>query len=206
MEKVAKKCSKCGQEKPATTEYFHKHQSAKGKLSPACKVCHYARCKAYAEANKAEIAAYKREYREKHHAHIRARDKAYYEANKEKLLAYTLARNQSDKDGYNARLRAWRKANKDRVNVWTRNRRAKLKQLAGQHTYADIQFLLRQQRGLCACCRVDIRKSFQVDHVIAVSMGGSNDKSNLQLLCKTCNLAKRARDPVEFMQSQGFLL
>jgi 5-methylcytosine-specific restriction endonuclease McrA len=201
-----KKCSKCGQEKPATTEHFYPHNEGKYGLRPDCKPCHSARSRAYRAANRDAVLAKSLEYRHNNAEKIKAKNRAYYEANKEKCLAYTRARNQADKDGYNARLREWRRANKDKVNVWVRNRRAKLKQLSGSHSYADIQFLLTQQRGLCACCRVDIRKTFQVDHVIAVSAGGANDRSNLQLLCKPCNLKKRARDPVEFMQSRGFLL
>ena len=33
-------CTKCGQEKPATTEYFHKHSGNKYGLDPDCKLCH----------------------------------------------------------------------------------------------------------------------------------------------------------------------
>jgi hypothetical protein len=29
---------------------------------------------------------------------------------------------------------------------------------------------------------------------------------NVQLLCATCNLNKNAKDPIDFMQSRGFLL
>lgn len=36
--------------------------------------------------------------------------------------------------------------------------------------------------------------------------GGANDDSNLQLLCQSCNRAKGAKDPVEFMRALGFLL
>jgi 5-methylcytosine-specific restriction endonuclease McrA len=39
-----------------------------------------------------------------------------------------------------------------------------------------------------------------------MARGGSNWPSNLQLLCKSCNLSKGARDAEEFMREKGFLL
>ncbi|MBU9359553.1 HNH endonuclease [Burkholderia multivorans] len=47
---------------------------------------------------------------------------------------------------------------------------------------------------------------FPNDDIEPLARGGSNDIANIQLLCRTCNLSKHARDPVEFMQSRGFLL
>lgn len=34
-----KRCTKCGNEYPATTEYFHRHNVAKDKLYQQCKIC-----------------------------------------------------------------------------------------------------------------------------------------------------------------------
>ena len=45
-----------------------------------------------------------------------------------------------------------------------------------------------------------------LDHKVPLAAGGANEFGNLQLLCPRCNLAKSARDPLDFMQSRGFLL
>ena len=39
-----------------------------------------------------------------------------------------------------------------------------------------------------------------------LARGGTNQRTNLQLLCPPCNLSKSAKDPIDFMQSRGFLL
>ncbi len=39
-----------------------------------------------------------------------------------------------------------------------------------------------------------------------VCRGGPHRASNLQLLCMPCNRRKNARDPIDHMQSLGFLL
>ena len=46
-----KKCTKCGEEKPATPEYFHKDSQNKSGLKMSCKQC----VKAWYEANKESI-------------------------------------------------------------------------------------------------------------------------------------------------------
>jgi hypothetical protein len=40
----------------------------------------------------------------------------------------------------------------------------------------------------CTKCQSD--KELQLDHIIPFSKGGKTEKSNLQTLCKTCNLKK----------------
>lgn len=44
----------------------------------------------------------------------------------------------------------------------------------------------------CASCG-NTANDLQIDHVMPVSKGGSNDLDNLQLLCRTCNIVKGAK-------------
>ncbi|MFZ1365737.1 MAG: HNH endonuclease signature motif containing protein, partial [Brachymonas denitrificans] len=76
----------------------------------------------------------------------------------------------------------------------------------GTHTAEDVADLFRLQRGKCACCRTSIKRCYHVDHIEPLARGGSNDRTNLQLLCPTCNTRKSAKHPIEFMQSRGLLL
>jgi len=53
-----------------------------------------------------------------------------------------------------------------------------------------------RDRGNCAHCgegiTMELEASGQVDHIVPLAVGGSNDLVNLQLLCKACNLKKSA--------------
>ncbi len=48
-----------------------------------------------------------------------------------------------------------------------------------------------------SCHKIDISaKNLQVDHIIPLAQGGTNDLSNLQTLCAKCNREKSAKlDP-----------
>jgi len=84
-----KTCTKCGVEKPATTEYFHKDRCSPSGLRSDCKVCMSAWKKLWGKqyrqdpANKEKRAA----YREKNKEKIAAYSKQYYQENKEKIAA-----------------------------------------------------------------------------------------------------------------------
>jgi hypothetical protein len=51
--------------------------------------------------------------------------------------------------------------------------------------------VIRAFGGACFAC--GSKASAHVDHIIPRYAGGSNDESNLQLLCGTCNTRKRAK-------------
>ena len=45
----------------------------------------------------------------------------------------------------------------------------------------DIKFMLILQKNKCAICSVSVAGGYHIDHVIPLSKGGVNDKSNLQI-------------------------
>lgn len=194
---AAKQCTKCGETKPL--DQFYKQNECRGGRRPDCKTCFYAACKA--RLRPGQGAEYSRRFRERNPSS----DRKYYEKNRHVLIPKMVEYNRRNKEAYLAKMRAWRKANPEKVQVWVRNRRAKLKGLSGSHTLADILAMMNIQRGKCVYCRCDITKSYQVDHIVPVARGGSNDKSNLQLLCRTCNLDKRDKDPLEYQRERGML-
>jgi 5-methylcytosine-specific restriction endonuclease McrA len=67
--------------------------------------------------------------------------------------------------------------------------------------------LLVKQRRRCANCRCKIsEETMHRDHIVALSRGGSNSMSNIQLLCAPCNRKKYNKDPLVFAREQGRLL
>ena len=169
--------------------------------------------RAYAAANVEKI----REYRERNRERRRQVFAEWAERNKERLADERRQKYYADPEAAREKAAQWRAAHPEAARRYRRENAEKIKadwhkrralQVAsgGSHTAAQIRELLGKQRGCCAVCRVDIRKRRHVDHIVPLSKGGSNDITNIQLTCRACNLRKHAREPVEFMQSMGYLL
>lgn len=198
-----KYCKFCNTEKPIIG--FSKDSHKKDGHSTKCKSC----VKAYKDANAQSISERRRVYRNEHKAEISEYMKsyrpAYREKNREHLIAKSLewAANNNEKRKVIARRSRLKHPETGRSVV--RNRRARLAQSEGRHTKVDVLEILRLQKGKCSCCRSKLT-AYHVDHIIPIARGGSNDKLNLQILCPPCNLKKNDKDPLDFMQSRGFLL
>ena len=54
----------------------------------------------------------------------------------------------------------------------------------------------------CQQCGVD--QALEVDHVIPLALGGTNDFANLQLLCRSCNTRKRGFLPFSVWTEYGW--
>lgn len=64
--------------------------------------------------------------------------------------------------------------------------------------------VLRRSGGRCELCGASSRDTqIDVDHIVPRAKGGSNDASNLQALCRTCNAQKRDRDDTDFQRVQA---
>ncbi len=136
--------------------------------------------------------------------------RAYREANKDKSRVYR----ESNKEARKENQRAWNEANPDYRRAWREANPDKVLNggirytagLIGEITPGWIHKLLELQRWTCAVCNVDLRFGYHIDHIKPIARGGENTDYNLQALCPTCNLQKNDKDPIEFMQSRGFLL
>lgn len=101
------------------------------------------------------------------------------------------------------RTRAYRKANPDKVREFELRRKSvKL----GRLPRGTVAKLMALQKAKCTICRCSIKGKYHVDHIQPLARGGKHAPENIQLLCPTCNVRKSAKDPIEYMQSRGFLL
>ena len=83
-----KVCTKCGEEKPATREYFYAERGNRDGMRGACKVCDLEYNKQYRQANKEKIAEYNKQYHQANKEKIAEKKKQYYQANQEKILEH----------------------------------------------------------------------------------------------------------------------
>jgi 5-methylcytosine-specific restriction endonuclease McrA len=105
------------------------------------------------------------------------------------------------------RMAGWARKNPEKRQVLRKRRRAAKLGSVKHYTHAQLVTLWTNIGGKCACCAVKITlKTRQIDHIIPLAGGGSNEISNIQFLCGPCNKSKGARDPITFMQSRGLLV
>ena len=76
----------------------------------------------------------------------------------------------------------------------------KFKNCNGDPVPGSLRFdVLKRAGGRCELCGVSHDEvALDVDHIVPRAKGGSNDRSNLQVLCRTCNAQKRDRDDTNF--------
>lgn len=107
-----------------------------------------------------------------------------------------------NRDRERERQRKWTAENREQATARVRNHFARLNGCEGSHTGKDVLDILAKQQGKCAICDVDVI-DYHVDHIVPVVRKGSNDPSNLQILCPPCNRSKGGKDLDEFMRSRG---
>lgn len=110
---------------------------------------------------------------------INQANKSWYAANREKRLAAIKATRQGE-------------AFKIKNRIYAANRRSRTRmQSDGTVTYDAIMQLLEDQNWKCNLCCADLRTvQKHLDHIDPLFIGGFHSISNVQWLCKSCNLSK----------------
>jgi ATP adenylyltransferase len=81
-----------------------------------------------------------------------------------------------------------------REDPWSHRRKS-----AGYVPGTQRYEVLKRARYRCELCGVSAeRKALEVDHIIPRNKGGTDDVSNFQALCYSCNATKRDRDDMDF--------
>jgi len=73
----------------------------------------------------------------------------------------------------------------------SKQRRARIAKATGTHSETDWLELKKKYNYMCLCCKKqEPFVKLTEDHIVPLSVGGSNDISNIQPLCRSCNSAK----------------
>lgn len=121
-----------------------------------------------------------------------------YEAKKPQILREMREYRARNPEPRLANVKAWQAANPEKVRGYKLRNKHKRRAREGGFTQRDITRMFARQRGECAICATSIRDGYHVDHVIALTRGGTNWCGNLQLLCASCNQHKSDKLPIQY--------
>lgn len=218
MESISTRtCTKCGEAKPQTAEFYSPCKRSAGGLRRTCRACRNATYREWRRQNPDRVQAYKRTDRENNGERIRARGREYYWKNRDALLATARRYYQANKAAYVERARLWALRNPEKAreharnanrrnnharNAITRRYRARKRNAEGAHTGEEFSAKVEAYGGRCHWCGQRIKGTPHADHLIALAKGGTNDIGNIVPSCADCNYTKRDKMPWEFMEGR----
>ena len=94
----------------------------------------------------------------------------------------------------------YRSRHPDRVKARHDTRKGKGKYAPSDDwTFADLQLQIKSQRDRCWWCSKKLKGKYEIDHVIPLARGGTNNARNIVISCPMCNRRKGSKLPQEFM-------
>lgn len=185
LEQHVKLCRSCGERKPL--DQMKPDKSVKSGRSNFCRRCATEKSKQRLAKKRREAGCriyeiYDEATRIQRHNDAASR---YAKKNREKCVSA---------------VKASRVANPDLYRALKANRRALEKNTEGVFSKLDIEYIKGCQKNKCAACKSLLNNKYHVDHIIALSKGGTNWPRNLQILCPTCNVRKHALANEDFMR------
>lgn len=179
-----KKCTKCGIEFPATTEWFHKHSTNSDGLKFKCKKCCSQERLCYYKINKEKEKFLAKKYSDSNQEKIKKNHKEYRRKNKEKIKGYV------NKEKQKEYAKKYYGNNKGKYIIHWQKRRTIKRNLPSTLTLKEWQSTKDYFNHECAYCGKKLKKLEQ-DHFWPLSKSGEYTRFNIIPACKSCNTSKK---------------
>lgn len=180
-------CTVCGEEKPATLEYFSKQKGGKYGLRGMCK-----KCKSIID----------KPYRDKHSEEMKKYHKQYRKENREKTLKYGKQYREEHKEEISKHRKIYNKNNKEKGRIYAQQRRSRKRKTPNTLTENQWIEIKSKFNNKCAYCGQEM--PLEQEHFIPLSKGGDYSSNNIIPACMTCNRSKFNKDFFEWYPSQEF--
>lgn len=190
---MKKICSRCKTEKDFLD--FHNALNTKDGKQSQCKSCKKEMSKIYEKSRGKEK---KKEY---------AKNEWQVKKNNPKYHEYRNKWIEKNKEKIAVKAKKYREQNKILLLASRSNQRAKKYGIEGKITMPQWKAVLEETNYMCISCEEVIADS--IDHIVPLSLGGTNTYQNIQPMCTRCNLKKgtkeidfRTRDFVESVRKK----
>ena len=192
---TTKVCKVCQIEQDKSEFRLRKLQSGNYHYESTCKSCNNSktRAKCTKEVNRARYLANREA--------MIANSKRWQQRNQDRDWLAKKKYRLENKEKVALIHKRWRARNPDKVRLYAHNRRLKLRVSELDFDAETILHMRAYQHNKCACCGVAFNDiGYELDHIVPVAKGGQHTVWNLQLLCKSCNSSKNAKDPSTFRE------
>jgi 5-methylcytosine-specific restriction endonuclease McrA len=152
----------------------------------------HARGRKYRSENPEKIKETSKRYRTKHPEKIKERSIKYLTEHGENKREYNRKYSASHREACRAKIRRYYARHSKELAIRASDRRTKLNGGGGSHTDEQWKIVLDNYGMRCLACG-ETGVKLTKDHILPVILGGSNDISNIQPLCKPCNSRKHAK-------------
>lgn len=151
--------------------------------------------KAYDHARHANNPEKKRraakEWRLAHPDRAKAAYQNHYAANRERIIQRAIEYHRAHPERTSVKNARWARSHRPLLNFANRVNKRLRRGMVGSHTFAEWQALKAHYNFRClGCRRQEPEIQLTEDHIVPVTMGGTNYISNIQPLCKSCNSKK----------------
>jgi len=211
-----KTCKKCGIVKPLYE--FSANRSTADHLRSCCKECSKKAFREWYLKTTVDYAERRRDFRKNNQSKIKLALMKWRSSHKEEIKKYNLEYKTLHKSKIQESHRQWYKNNPEWNSNWRKKhleRRRKYEQVwckknsdkrlamkhrrralknnsGGSFTAKEWRDLLNKYGNQCLCCH-STGSTLHADHVIPLALGGTSYISNIQPLCRTCNLKKHIK-------------
>lgn len=206
-------------------EKFIKNKGAKFGISCICKGCKSEQNEDYRNQNKAKIKDYQDRYRKEHSMEKLQYNKSYYLKNKEGFRIRNKIYRSENRDKIRESKKQYRKANLARFReskrvyqkqyrqanpelpkMYNHKRRARVKGAGGSYTQEQLKECINFFNGCCAYTGEQLERDnkYHIDHIKAVSKGGTSFIYNLVPATAEANLSKGNKDLETWYKEQPY--
>lgn len=187
-------CSKCGESKPETEEYFRKRgHPCRGGLRPDCRECSRQRDRQYYRDNPETFRQYRQANAERRAAYMREYWPQYMATEHGRAVAMSS-------------VRRWKKTEAGRASgrEMAQRRRARERGVVQDLTEDEWQACLAAFDHACAYCGQAPDPTLTQDHVLPITSGGGHTATNVVPACVSCNSRKHTSLLDEWYPAQPF--
>jgi len=191
---ILKRCSKCGSEYPATSDYFSPDKQGTYGVTGQCKTCRRENTQKWRDENPGKVEDYNKSYYAEHKEQENARSKQFHIRNSERVNKRHRDRYEENPENSRGATQRWRKKYPIKHALQSHRRRTRLENLPNTLTEAEWKNAVAHWDGCCAYCATK-PDNLTLDHFIP-----SNSKlcpgtvaSNIVPACFPCNASKGDR-------------